>query len=128
VTSTAQGFGIQAVIYPDWRSAVRDIDAVHMTLRAITAIQGLRFPVDSGVGRGLVLGCRVHLLATVVLHRVELIYTIENWISPKSAPAWAVDAARPGVVTFACRHPNRLLAIMPRAGPAVCRLSTLVAG
>jgi hypothetical protein len=38
-----------ALIYPDWRSVARDMDAVHMTLRAIAAIQGLRFPVGSGV-------------------------------------------------------------------------------
>ncbi|MGH3993459.1 MAG: hypothetical protein ACRDSN_13480, partial [Pseudonocardiaceae bacterium] len=33
-----------ALVYPDWPSAARDLDAVHVTLRAIAAIQGLRFP------------------------------------------------------------------------------------
>ncbi len=37
------------LIYPDWRSVARECDAVHMTLRAITATQGLYFPTRRGI-------------------------------------------------------------------------------
>jgi hypothetical protein len=37
------------LLYPDWSAAARDWDAVHMTLRAITASQGLYFPAERGI-------------------------------------------------------------------------------
>jgi hypothetical protein len=70
-----------ALIYPDWRSAARDIDAVHMTLRAIVAIQGLRFPVDP-VDPGVVAASYWDVESTFWLRwcfsGVELVETIEG--------------------------------------------------
>jgi hypothetical protein len=38
------------VIYPDWAAAAGDgIDAVHLTLRAVVAVQGFSFPTRSGL-------------------------------------------------------------------------------
>jgi hypothetical protein len=34
------------LVYPDWRSASRDHDAVHMTLQAVAATQGVFFEVQ----------------------------------------------------------------------------------
>ena len=36
------------LLYPDWRRAAADLDAVHVTLRAIAAIQGLRIRTARG--------------------------------------------------------------------------------
>jgi hypothetical protein len=36
------------VLYPDWRAVAQRYDAVHMTLRAIAATQGLFFPTEQG--------------------------------------------------------------------------------
>lgn len=36
------------MLYPDWRAVAQRYDAVHMTLRAIAATQGLLFPTDEG--------------------------------------------------------------------------------
>lgn len=37
------------LIYPDWPEVARDYDAVHLTVRAIAAIQGLRLQVRQGL-------------------------------------------------------------------------------
>jgi hypothetical protein len=37
------------LLYPDWESAAERYDAVHITLRAVAAIQGLYFPAPSGI-------------------------------------------------------------------------------
>jgi len=37
------------LLFPDWQAVVRKYDAVHMTLRAIAATQGLHFPTDQGI-------------------------------------------------------------------------------
>lgn len=37
------------LIYPDWKSIAKDWDAVHITLRAIAAIQGIRLRTPHGV-------------------------------------------------------------------------------
>lgn len=37
------------LLFPDWSSVARDYDAVHMTLRAIVATQGLYFPTEKGI-------------------------------------------------------------------------------
>lgn len=37
------------LLYPDWSSIARKYDAVHMTLRAITAIQGIFFQTHQGI-------------------------------------------------------------------------------
>lgn len=37
------------LIYPDWRRVARDYDAVHMTLHAISATQGLDLHTDDGI-------------------------------------------------------------------------------
>ena len=36
-------------IYPDWRAIARDWDAVHITIRAIAAIQGMRLQTSQGL-------------------------------------------------------------------------------
>lgn len=36
------------LIYPDWRAVARDYDAVHMTLRAVAAIQGVELSTSIG--------------------------------------------------------------------------------
>ncbi|MBT2385884.1 hypothetical protein [Streptomyces sp. ISL-11] len=36
-------------VFPDWRKVAEDYAGVHMTLRAIVATQGLRFPVTDGL-------------------------------------------------------------------------------
>jgi hypothetical protein len=36
------------MIYPDWRDVAQDVDAVHLTPRAILAIQGFSFPTTRG--------------------------------------------------------------------------------
>jgi hypothetical protein len=45
---TSHPRAVEGVLYPDWRSIVRDCDAVHVTLRAIVATQGLYFPTARG--------------------------------------------------------------------------------
>lgn len=37
------------LIYPDWKSIAEDWDAVHITLRAIAAIQGIRLRTPRGL-------------------------------------------------------------------------------
>lgn len=37
------------LVYPDWQAAARMYDAIHMTARAIVAVQGLQFDVPSGI-------------------------------------------------------------------------------
>ena len=39
----------RGLLFPDWRSVARRYDAVHMTLRAIAAIQGLYFTTAEGI-------------------------------------------------------------------------------
>src|SRR6202022_1583635 len=34
--------GHQGMLYPDWPAAARDFDAVHLTIRAVAAMHGLR--------------------------------------------------------------------------------------
>jgi hypothetical protein len=36
-------------LYPDWRRAAKDYDGVHVTLRALAAIEGLPFPGRHGI-------------------------------------------------------------------------------
>ncbi|MEU2513927.1 hypothetical protein [Streptomyces syringium] len=36
-------------VFPDWGKVARDYAGVHLTLRAIFAIQGFRFPVEAGL-------------------------------------------------------------------------------
>jgi hypothetical protein len=36
-------------VYPDWRNVAQDLDGVHLTLRAILAIQGFSFPTSHGL-------------------------------------------------------------------------------
>jgi hypothetical protein len=38
-----------SLIYPDWQQIETQYDAVHMTLRAIFAMQGLRLRTEAGV-------------------------------------------------------------------------------
>jgi hypothetical protein len=40
---------IGTLIYPDWTKIAAHYHAVHVTMRAIAAIQGLRFPVTDGI-------------------------------------------------------------------------------
>jgi hypothetical protein len=35
-------------LYPDWKAAAQELDAVHVTARAVVAIQGFRFPSATG--------------------------------------------------------------------------------
>lgn len=37
------------LLFPDWGSAARQYDAVHMTIRAIGAAQGFYFPTEQGI-------------------------------------------------------------------------------
>jgi hypothetical protein len=37
------------LLFPNWESVARNYDAVHMTLRAIGATQGLYFPTEQGI-------------------------------------------------------------------------------
>lgn len=39
----------RGLVFPDWRSVARECDAVHMTLRAIAATQGLHLSTEKGV-------------------------------------------------------------------------------
>ncbi|MEW2578553.1 hypothetical protein [Streptomyces syringium] len=36
-------------VFSDWRRVAQDYAGVHMTLRAIVATQGFRFPVEGGL-------------------------------------------------------------------------------
>ena len=36
-------------IYPDWRAVARQLDGVHITIRAVLAIQGFSFTADAGI-------------------------------------------------------------------------------
>lgn len=35
-------------LYPDWNAAANDFDAIHVTARAVVAMQGFRFPGSAG--------------------------------------------------------------------------------
>ena len=39
----------RGLLFPDWRSAAQHRDAIHMTLRAVAATQGLYFPTRQGI-------------------------------------------------------------------------------
>ena len=56
------------LIYPDWRAIAQDWDAVHITIRTIAAIQGMRLRTSEGLLGPFVLGCRNDILAALELH------------------------------------------------------------
>jgi hypothetical protein len=55
-------------IYLDWQTMVQDWDAVHISISAVAAIQGVRLQTPSGVAGPFILGCRNDILATLELH------------------------------------------------------------
>jgi hypothetical protein len=38
----------ESSLYPDWNAAANDFDAIHVTARAVVAMQGFRFPDSTG--------------------------------------------------------------------------------
>lgn len=44
----AYAMSARGMIYPDWRKVAAEFDGVHLTLRAIVAMQGFNFPTARG--------------------------------------------------------------------------------
>jgi len=72
------------LIYPDWRAIAQDWDAVHITIRAIAAIQGMRIQSSRG------------LLAPSYWD-VETTFWL-RWIFTSVTPVETVETAGPGKV------------------------------